>query len=183
VQVQGDSIAGYKVIQLGSNGNSFKFSRLSGKEGENSSRFSIDLANRSKCTCGEWLEHGYPCVDTMAYLQLERKMTFSDLLNEDVDYKYTYANAREMLGVNMIMPVCMDTIAPDGVSLPPKHSSKRGSGRPKRQRIRKRSRFANNPEESNVVCSKCKRQGHNIQTCATREWMEKEEAAKQEGRY
>jgi hypothetical protein len=77
-----------------------------------------------------------------------------------------------------IMPVCMDEIAPDGETLPPKKSSKRTSGRPKKLRIRKRSKFADNPEESNVVCSKCKRRGHNIRTCATREWLEKEAAKK-----
>jgi hypothetical protein len=131
------------------------------------------------CPCGEWQEHGYPCVDAIAYLQLEREMTFNDVLNEYVDHKYTYANAREMLSFN-IMPVCMDMIAPDGVTLPPKNSSRRGSGRPKKQRIRKRSRFADNPEESNVICSRCKRRGHNIRTCATREWMEKNTEKKKE---
>jgi hypothetical protein len=170
------SCGGYKIIELGNNGNTFTISRVGGKAIESTSRFTINLSNR-KCTCGEWQEHGYPCVDALAYLQLERKLSFNKVLDEYVDFKYTYSNAREMLSAN-IMPVCMDTIAPDGVSFPPKNSSKRGSGRPKKQRIRKRSRFAHNPEESNVVCSKCKRRGHNIRTCATRAWMEKEAAKK-----
>jgi hypothetical protein len=114
-------------------------------------------------------------VDALAYFRLQQSMTLQEVLDEYVDNFYTYANARELLSFN-IMPVCIDMFATDGTTLPPKQSLKRASGRPKKQRIRKRSRFANTPDESNVMCSKCKRRGHNIRTCARRAEMEKEAA-------
>ena len=138
---------------------------------ESSTKYNVDLIDES-CTCGEWQEHGYPCVDALAYFRLEKKITLNDVVASHVSHLYTYANARELLRVNII-PVCMDTVKPDGVTLPPKQSLKRSSGRPRKQRIRKRSRFAENPEQSTVVCSKCKKRGHNIKTCDTRAWMEK----------
>ena len=96
-----------------------------------------------------------------------------DVLASQVDKHYKFANERELLSVN-ILPVCMDTVAPDGKTLPPKQSSKRSSGRPKKLRLRsKRSRYAENPEESPVVCSKCKEKGHNVRTCDARTWCVK----------
>jgi hypothetical protein len=58
----------------------------------------------------------------------------------------------------------MDTLTPDGVTLPPRLSTKRGTGRPKKKRIRKRSRFSDDPELS-IKCSYCREKGHNIRTC------------------
>ena len=167
-----DACAGYNVVELGMDGTSYSISRQTRKAADSSSRYTLDLVNR-KCTCGEWQEHAFPCVDALAYFRLERCLTLKEVLEQYVHQLYTYSNARELLSVN-IMPVCMDVICPDGTTLAPKASSKRTTGRPKKQRIRKRSRFADNPEQSNVVCSKCKQRGHNIRTCATRSWMKKE---------
>jgi hypothetical protein len=173
-----DACAGYNVIELGMDGSSYSVSRQTRKAVDSSSRYTINLVNQ-RCTCGEWQEHGIPCVDALACFRLQQGLTLNEVLEKYVDQLYTYSNARELLSVN-IMPVCMDTISPDGVTLPPKESSKRTTGRPKKQRLRKRSRFADNPEESNVVCSKCKQRGHNIRTCATRMWLQKEAAKKDE---
>ena len=38
-----------------------------------------------------------------------------------------------------------------------------------KQRIRKRSRWAHEPEKSNIVCSRCHKRGHNVRTCFARE--------------
>jgi hypothetical protein len=101
----------------------------------------------------------------MAYLRLHKKLPFSQILDEFVDKQYYYETEKEMFRVN-IVPVCMDTIAPDDIILPPRLSTKRASGRPKKKRIRKRP---GNPDESRVKCSRCNRRGHNARTC---EWME-----------
>ena len=171
-----DTSAGYTVVELGNDGNSYSVSRQGKKAVDSSCRYTVNILKR-KCTCGEWQEHGIPCVDALACFRLQKCTTLDEVQRVYVDSLYTYANAQDLLSMN-IMPVCMDEIAPDGETLPPKKSSKRTSGRPKKLRIRKRSKFADNPEESNVVCSKCKRRGHNIRTCATREWLEKEAAKK-----
>lgn len=115
------------------------------------------------CTCGEWQEHGIPCVDAMAYCRHEEETTFDDVLVRHVSNQYTYENAQELLALNLV-PVCMDSVTPDGATLPPRMSLKRTSGRPNKLRLKKRSCFAENPEESNVVCSKCKERGHNVRT-------------------
>ena len=56
-------------------------------------------------------------------------------------------------------------IAPDEIMLPPRLTTKRGSGRPKKKRIKKRLKQAGRPEESRVQCSRCHRRGHNARTC------------------
>jgi hypothetical protein len=90
-----------------------------------------------------------------------------EFLDGHVDELYKYANLKAMLAENVV-PVCMETIYPDGVTLPPRQSSKRPSGRPRKKRIRKRSRWADDPTQSIVVCSKYKQRGHNIRTCDLR---------------
>ena len=94
----------------------------------------------------------------------------SNLLTGLVDQQYTYENLHELLRLN-IVPVCMETISADGCTLPPKPSKQRGSGRPKKQRIRKRKRWAYDPERPNIGCSGCQKRGHNIRTCMTRSLM------------
>ena len=68
-----------------------------------------------------------------------------------------------------IVPVCIESIAQDGNTLPPAPSKRKSTGRPKKQRIRKRSRWAHEPEKSNIVCSRCHKRGHNVRTCLARE--------------
>jgi hypothetical protein len=166
------SCAGYTVTELQDEGDKYTIVRQQSDILLSSSKFTIDIVDET-CTCGEWQEHGYPCVDAIAYFRLYRKVTVDEILANHVKQFYMYANERELLKSN-ITPVCMNTLTPDGVTLPPRPSSKRGSGRPRKQRIRKRSRFANNPEQSNVVCSKCGNRGHNIKTCETRARLAKE---------
>lgn len=83
-------------------------------------------------------------------------MSVKEVFDAQVDEIYTYENQKEMLRQN-IVPVCLETISPDGITLPPLASGKRVRGRPKQQRLRKRSRFANEPEKSNIVCSGCQK--------------------------
>ena len=167
-----DGCAGYEVLEVESGGSQFTIVRQHRKAFENRSMYNIDIMQR-RCTCGEWQDHELPCIDALAYYRLYEKITLNDVLERHVNEKYTYGNEREMLAIN-IVPVCLETIIPDGLTLPPKQSTKRSTGRPKKVRIRKRSRWSHDPEKSNVVCSKCKQRGHNIKTCDVRAWMLKE---------
>lgn len=135
------------------------------------SRFTIDIANLS-CECGQWQEHGYPCVDALAFFRLHQKVSMTYVLAKLVDRQHTYETERQLLRDN-IYPVCMEAISSDGTTLPPLSSTKRSSGRPKKQRIRNRSHFAN-PELSPIVCSKCHKRGHNTRTCIARSAKEAE---------
>lgn len=177
IQTNWEACSGSKVLEVDSEGQRFTIIRRTTRAEESTTRYNIDLGTK-KCTCGEWQDNGYPCIDAMAYFRLQEKMTMNEVLERQVDARYTYASERALLSVN-ILPVCMDTIAPDGVTLPPKQSLKRSSGRPKKLRLRsKRSRFAANPEESPVVCSKCHQKGHNVRTCDARKWLAKQDEKK-----
>ena len=134
-------------------------------------RYTIDVG-MNLCECGEWQEHQYPCLDAMTYLKLHKRLTLNYIMKEYVDTVYTYDNIQEMMKMNIDM-VCMETLVPDGYTLPPV-VSRRPTGRPKKKRIRKRPRWACDPEKSPVACSKCKRRGHNIRTCGRREEMERD---------
>ena len=118
-----------------------------------------------------------PCIDTMAYFRLHEKLSLNHVLAEYVDKKYYYETEKEMLRVN-IVPVCMDMITPDGLTLRPRPTSKRGSGRPKKKRIRKQPKWACKAEESIVRCSRCGVHGHNVRTCERRE--DKEDGDKED---
>ena len=98
------------------------------------------------CDCGEWQDHGVPCIDAVAYFRLYKRMTLEQMLAEQVDEYYTYEKERMLLDMN-IVPVCMQRIRHDGATLPPRASGKRSTGRPQKLRIRKRSRWAHEPED------------------------------------
>ena len=165
----------YEVYQLTERSDEFTIVRKNTTSSETFCQYTINVAQKI-CECGEWQECGYPCVDAMAYLRLHRQLPFYQVLTAYVDEVHTYEAEREMLSANM-NPVCMANIARDGRTLPPKPLKKRGAGRPRKKRIRKRSRWAHEPERSNVVCSRCNQRGHNIRTCITREQRAAEVAA------
>ena len=165
VKTRWDKSAGFKVIEIMEGGDKFNVIRLSTKAGDNTQRYTIDVA-RKWCECGEWQEHNIPCIDAIAYYRFHEKLTADEVLANHVDKLYTYENEKEMLRMNII-PVCTDTITPNGLSKPPKPLTERGSGRPKKERFRRRSI----PSETRggVVCSRCSMKGHNVRTCLRRE--------------
>lgn len=168
-----EACAGYKVIEVHNQGDEFNVVRQSTSASEEPRRYNIDIG-LCTCSCGRWQEFGYPCVDVMAYYRLEKKLSFIRILEELVDSQYKYETERELLELNVV-PVCIETIAPDGITLPPIPCKKRSSGRPKKQRFRKRSRWALEPEKSNIKCSACGMPGHNNRTCEARKRMEEED--------
>ena len=167
-----EACGGYEVHQKDSEGNEFTIVRQPGTALESPTRFTIDLHYRT-CECGLWQHYLYPCIDVLAYYRIHEVMPMHRVFAAEVDKLYTYENEQEMLSLN-IHPICMETIGADGSTLPPKVSTKRQSGRPKTKRFRKRSRWAYEPERSNIVCSGCKRRGHNIRTCLARAELERQ---------
>jgi hypothetical protein len=160
-----EECAGFRVVELESNGNEYTVRRSSSSATESERVYNVNIGEKT-CLCGEWQDQGYPCIDAMAYLRLHKKMTLNSILLNYVDKFLRYETEYEMMRVN-IVPVCIETLIPDGCTLPP-NASKRQAGRPRRRRIRKRPNAACDPEESPIMCSKCHRRGHNARTCLAR---------------
>lgn len=136
----------------------------------------LDL-QRERCRCGEWQEHGIPCVHAVAYFKDKEEVLFEDILRK-VDKQYTYETEKELLQKN-IVPVCIDRIFPDRSTLPPCDAlQRRTPGRPRKRRLRARSKWALEPEKSPILCSRCGKRGHNVRTCMVREYMEEEEGTR-----
>ncbi|KAG7344893.1 MULE transposase domain containing protein [Nitzschia inconspicua] len=127
------------------------------------------------CECGKWQEHGVPCIDAVAYYRLFETQTLQYIMDNHVSEHYKYETVNELSKEN-IVPVSLDILDQDGVTLPP-NRTKRSSGRPRKKRIRKRSRFAHDPDKSPIVCSRCKKRGHNVKTCVAKEQLEKQHPA------
>jgi hypothetical protein len=162
-----EKVVGYEVYRLSATCDEFTIIRKRLGASDSFTQYTIDVSKRI-CECGEWQEYGYPCVDAMAYLRLHRRLPYYQVLSAYVDPVYTYEYENKMLS-GKIKPVCTAMIKRDGKTLPPRQSKKRQAGRPRKKRLRKRSRWAHTPEKSNVVCSRCHQRGHNIRTCLERE--------------
>ena len=155
--------ARFQVLQVNGAGKEFIVIHQASSAMAHADRYTIDIDN-STCECGLWQEYGYPCVHAMSYFRLHQKMSMMNIIDRFVDRQYTYETRETLLREN-IHAVCMDHIELDGQTLPPKQSTTRITGRPKKKRIRKRSRFAFDQDQSNIVCSKCHKRGHNVRTC------------------
>ena len=126
---------------------------------------------------GFWNCYGHHyqlCIHAVAYSRLHRNLLLQQILDDHVDKHHTYEYEAQLLQ-NNILPVCMQRISPDGITLPPRRSRKRSTGRPKKLRIRKRSRWAHEPEKSNIKCSKCHERGNNVRTCSARQALATQE--------
>ena len=167
-----NACAGFKVWNGPVGGQEFRITRIATSATESAKNFTINIAKRT-CECGKWQDNGYPCMDALAYFRLQKKETLNNVMSDYVDPVYLYKTVFDMMEFN-IHPVCIETIAPDGETLPPDPGVTRQSGRPKKKRIRTRPRSACDPDESCVVCSRCRKPGHNIRTCVAREDMERE---------
>jgi hypothetical protein len=162
--------AGFKVVRLEKEGHVFAISPQRGTTSDSEINCNLDVVN-CNCDCGEWQNHGVPCIHAVAYFRLYKRMTLEQMKAEQVAGYYTYEKEMMLLDRN-IVPVCMQRIRHDGATLPPRASGKRSTGRPQKVRIRKRSRWAHEPERSNIVCSRCLKRGHNIRTCLMRETLD-----------
>ena len=93
-----------------------------------------------------------------------RKYAFQYVVGEYVDPLYRYERMGEFLSKN-IDPVCMESVASDGITKPPRLLLKRGAGRPKKKRIRKRSRVSACNPDLTIKCSVCHEKRHNRRSC------------------
>jgi hypothetical protein len=134
----------------------------------------IDVENKT-CACGEWKDLGFHCLHAIAYFKMHKRVLLEEVMSEHINRHYTYESERMLLRKN-IVPICMELVRYDGSTLPPKQSMKRSTGRPKKVRLRKRSRWAHDPEKSNIVCSRCHVRGNNIRTCLVREGLKNNRA-------
>ena len=142
--------------------------------------------NMHACDCGMWQEHQFPCVHAIAFFKKVRKYSFEEVLAEVCD-EYTYEHNHGLFKRNFLT-VCMDKLEPDKTILAPLFK-KRKKGRPRKRRIRKRSRFI--PSTGVGVClstgkkiPRCRRcglAGHNARTCIARELEEAELKGEAEG--
>jgi SWIM zinc finger len=123
----------------------------------------VHLENK-RCSCGEWQEYNVPCIDVCAVFQLKFEKSCDTVLDL-CSTLYRWETIQKIFKLN-IKPVPTETLARDGVTKPPKKSKKRSAGRPKTQRIRKRTKA--NPKII-IKCSKCGKTGHNKSTCDTRQ--------------
>ncbi|KAG7370301.1 hypothetical protein IV203_028047 [Nitzschia inconspicua] len=114
-------------------------------------------------------------IDAVAYYRWFETQTLQYIMDNHVSEHYKYKTVNELLKEN-IVPVSLDILDQDGVTLPPNRTI-RSSGRPRKKRIRKRSRFADDPDKSPIVCSRCKKRGHNVKTYVAREQLEKQHPA------
>ena len=90
------------MLQIWEEGNSV--TRPNQTDWENSIRHNIYIVH-CRCTCGEWHEHVIPTAEVLA---------------GHLDELYAYANEKAMQEANVV-PVCVETISPDGVTLPPRY--------------------------------------------------------------
>ena len=135
----------------------------------NTERCTMDVTQKW-CERGEWQEHNIPCLDAMAYYRLHEKLTVNVVLENHINKVYTYENEKNLLRSN-IVPVCMETLTPDGVTNPPLPLTENRSGRPKKERFRSRSipRDDSDKKRAPIVCSICSNTGHNKRTCTRRD--------------
>ena len=85
-------------MELVRNGKDFTVIRQRTSATESGKRYTIDVMNRT-CQCGEWQEHGYPCVDAMAYYRLFKKHPMNYIIGELVEKFHTYETMRDNMMV------------------------------------------------------------------------------------
>ena len=148
VRTRWDGCVGFKIANLRENGRIVTIFRRLPTMSSDPVSYNIDLVQK-RCDCGEWQEHGVPCIDAIAYLRFYQNVSLQQILDEHVDRHYTYEHERLLLK-NNIEPVCIELVSRDGVTLPPTSSNKRGTGRPQIKRIRERSVHSHEPHKSNI---------------------------------
>ncbi|KAG7372186.1 MULE transposase domain containing protein [Nitzschia inconspicua] len=166
LETRWNNCAGFQVWELLENGGIFRVCRTSRGPTEPERSYVLNIREQT-CECGKWQDHEVPCINAIAYYKKIEKQTLQYIIDNHVSGQYKFETVNELLKDNII-PVCLETISADGITLPP-NVVKRRSGRPKKVRLRKRTRFAHDPQKSNIRCSRCKKTGHNVRTCLRRD--------------
>ena len=111
------------MVEIEENGHIFAIFRKSKRSSENNTSYTIDVANAT-CDCGEWQDHGVPCIDGMAYFRFRARISLQEVYSQHVDKHYTYEHEQELLRKNIVL-VCIESIAQDGNTLPPAPSKRK----------------------------------------------------------
>jgi SWIM zinc finger len=163
MQTQWDHCSGFIVDQIEFDGDEFLITRSTTLLSQVATTHTINVHLKT-CTCGLWQEYGYPCIDATAYMKLHEQRTLEYVLLHSVSPYYHVSNMVQLLTTN-IRPVSIDKLKSDKETKPPEISLKRTAGRPRKIRVRKRNKVK---PKIVIVCSKCKKPGHNARTCEAR---------------
>ncbi|KAG7360322.1 MULE transposase domain containing protein [Nitzschia inconspicua] len=161
-----NNCAGFQVWELLENGGIFRVRRNSRGPTEPERSYVLNIQEQT-CECGKWQDHEFPCIDAIAYYKMIEKQTLQYIIDNHVSGQYKFETVNELLKDNIIQ-VRLETISADGITLPP-NVVKRPICRPKKVRLRKRTRFAHDPQKSNIRCSRCNKTGHNVRACSRRD--------------
>jgi len=95
------------------------------------------------------------------------------MLSELVGDYHKFGYVKQMFKQNFYL-VSTDSLKSDGPTLPPL-VKQRGAGCPKTKRIRHQSKYRLG-EDSPIICSNCRRRGHNKRTCPNQKMLPIESA-------
>ena len=126
-------------------------------------RINIVKPDLQWCSCSVWQDFLYPCRHACAVFRKWKEKEFTYVLVNLVHPHYTLFEFVQNTFKNNVFPVCLETIEYDGVTKEPP-LPKQQPGRPKKNRLRRQSKFAE-LEESPITCSICGKRGHNRRTC------------------
>jgi len=169
--------AGMKVVGINEGGDTYTvFEPARGAFAVETTGYNMNVIMRA-CDCGMWQEHQFPCVHAIAFFKKIQNYSFEQLLLE-VCKEYTFEHDRQLFKRNFLT-VCMDKVEADKTILAPVFK-KRKAGRPRKKRMKKRSRFTSNVAAVGLApsktprCRRCGLAGHNARTCIARQ-LEMEE--------
>jgi hypothetical protein len=128
-------------------------------------RHNVDVVKKT-CTCGIWQDFQCPCVDAIAFFRHHQHLSFDAICSRHSSRFFTN-DFQSLLLENNLLPPIIDTLAMDGCTLPPKETEKKQAGRPRKKRLRTRSKVIEK-EDSKIKCSICGERGHNMKTCGAR---------------
>jgi hypothetical protein len=116
-----DRCAAFGVLEVLAEESLFAITCQSTSAMENGGRYTIDIGKKTY-ECGQWQEHGKPCIDAMAFFRVHQKKSINYVLTEVVDRLHTFATIKQLLRQNVV-PVCIDSTSPDLTTQPPVPSS------------------------------------------------------------
>lgn len=113
--------------------------------------------DRKSCSCGEFQENCFPCRHACKAIN-NMKGSFLDYIHPS----YKIEGLRNVYR-GSVLPVPLDRLENDNVTLPPPRVPKRG--RPRERRLRSSGEINH---ESRNSCGHCHQKGHNQRTCPNR---------------
>lgn len=113
----------------------------------------VDFAHQ-RCSCGEYDAARFPCLHVFL------AVSHAGLLRADVIPRIFLLTSLQALYAGRITPIDVDTVAPDGVTVP--RAQPKARGRPRK--VQQIQQFGD-PKADKLSCSVCGVKGHNKRTC------------------